>query len=1023
MTARKFIFLILILFFFHIPASAQFYLPGTNPASVRWNFIESPNYKVIYPAGLDSLARIYALNLEKYRIPVSRTVGYVPGEMTSVRMPAVLHAFNAMSNGSVAWAPKRMDLYTSPSAYYPEPIPWSDMLAVHESRHVAQLQFGLSHWFRPFKYVFGEMFCGLLAGLYPNDWLLEGDAVVAETGLSMSGRGRTADFLNYYRIAFDNGDFRNFDKWAHGSYRYYAPNHYAFGYMLLSGMRYLYDVPDISGQMFRHFARRPFDFAPNRHVVRQLTGTGFYEAADSVMMLYSGIWAEDMESRAPFLPYTKLGRMQGNYTEYTGNLAVGDNVYSLKESFRKSRRLTMTDNDGQERNVGMFGGTTGRLRYSPALEKIIFSETVPDVRWSQKYNSVIRSVNPDNGRKRNITVSGRIFNPFPFPDDGRIAAAEYSDDGRSRLVIIDGESGKIRSVIPVPDTLQLVEPAVLGNTIYASCISGSGYGIYSTDLSDSGSGWTERLSPSPVMISNLDIYGSRLIFSSDRTGTKELYALDTVDGKVYRKTSTKYGAADFTFSDDGKYLFCSMEGIDGKNLVRISTDSLLNEEVDFHERYRYVIADRLSEQERELAEKSLSAQPQDPATQPEISAPKRYRKIPNGFNIHSWAPFYFNYDNLSDMSFDKFYNVLSLGASGFFQNNLGTLYGNLGYSAHKDPYDKSRWRHSGHLNLTYSGLYPVFEARIDFNDRASRTSAITKYFYGGQHLMTTMTSSADRQPYVSGKFSVYVPFNFSSGGWSRGLIPQISYTVSNDVFDKGAYMAAVSYDNATQEIVTNTVGKDDGDKVIRQVLSASLRYYTILNQAHSEIYPDFGIGLESGAFFNPGLTDIVTSSAYLYAYGYLPGITGTQGIKLTALYRRQLFMDKVMFASEGVNMLPRGLGSENSLMSYTASHRSVVKLSADYAIPFYLGDFRIGHLFYFKRAVLTPHFDIALAGKEQLWSAGTSLAIDLDNIFGISFPVSIGVSYSYNGGQEIGRLEKQGMKLRHHFEPVFSISF
>ena len=289
--------------------------------------------------------------------------------------------------------------------------------------------------------------------------------------------------------------------------------------------------------------------------------------------------------------------------------------------------------------------------------------------------------------------------------------------------------------------------------------------------------------------------------------------------------------------------------------------------------------------------------------------------------------------------------------------------------------------------------------------------------------MTTMTSSADRQPYVSGKFSVYVPFNFSSGGWSRGLIPQISYTVSNDVFDKGAYMAAVSYDNATQEIVTNTVGKDDGDKVIRQVLSASLRYYTILNQAHSEIYPDFGIGLESGAYFNPGLTDIITSSAYLYAYGYLPGITGTQGIKLTALYRRQLFMDKVMFASEGVNMLPRGLGSENSLMSYTASHRSVVKLSADYAIPFYLGDFRIGHLFYFKRAVLTPHFDITLAGKEQLWSAGASLAIDLDNIFGISFPVSIGVSYSYNGGQEIGRLEKQGMKLRHHFEPVFSISF
>ena len=126
-------------------ASAQFYVTGDDPGKARWYSIETDNFKIIYPENTDSLARVYAEKLEKYRIPVSRTAGYL---FSGYKMPVVMHAYNA-ANGSVAWAPKRMDLFTIPSAYNPEPMPWSTMLSVHESRHVAQMQFGMTDNLKP----------------------------------------------------------------------------------------------------------------------------------------------------------------------------------------------------------------------------------------------------------------------------------------------------------------------------------------------------------------------------------------------------------------------------------------------------------------------------------------------------------------------------------------------------------------------------------------------------------------------------------------------------------------------------------------------------------------------------------------------------------------------------------------------------------------------------------------------------------------------------------------------------------
>lgn len=1025
--------------------SAQFFLGGDDPASARWYSIESPNCRIIYPEGLDSTARSYAMELEKYRLPVSRSVNYIPGEMTRTKMPVVLHPYSALSNGSVAWAPKRMDFYTTPSAYAPEPMPWTTMLAIHESRHVAQMQFGLSHCFRPFYYIFGEMFNGALAGIYPDKWLLEGDAVVAETALSRSGRGRVSDFMNYYRIAFDAGDFRNADRWAYGSYWHYTPDHYAFGYMTLSGIRYLYDVPDFSGKLFRHYARRPYDIVARNTVSKELTGKKFRELVSESMNLYHSLWKEDMENRAPFLSYSQISEPARVFTEYEENLFVNGELYSLKESFHHGRRLVKIGDDGDEKTVSAFGSEVGMLYWSESLGKIFWSETVPDIRWSLKYDSKIRYLDVNTGKKGTLTGKGRLFNPNPSPSDGHIAATEYTDDGRSHLCILNGKTGAREVSFALPDTLQLVETAWLNDTVYGTAVSAHGIGIYHIEISHLNAHdeeselhhedecpyhheglkykWEKTLEPSPVKFFNFGTEGRFLIFTSDRTGTNEVYTMDPHTGQVWQETSSRYGVSDYTFTDDGEYFICSAADRTGSPVVMMPSDSLLHRETDFHDRCSYPVADAMSRQEAEIAAFYDGGSAANTSSQPEITPPEKYRKFTHLFNLHSWAPVYFNYDNIMDSSYEEYWSYASLGASAFFQNHLGTFTGFAGYSAHKDPVNSRYWRHAGHIKLTYSGLYPVIEAQFDINDRASRTLQ-------GTVMTDIMTGQAGeryeyiyrKSPLVSGSLSMYIPFNFSSGGWSRGLIPRISYSISNDRFDSWKYLAAGIYSPEGKPVHEHVTGITYGKSAVYQALSASLRFYAMRPAAHADVYPEWGIGVEAGASLHPGLSEMISPSAWLHAYGYIPGIYGNQGLMLSATVNSRLGFASPL--TSGVNILPRGLSSDSILSQWAASQGLSAMLSASYAMPFPMGDFHIGNLFYVTRGIITPHFDWSFIGKDHLFSAGATLEIEFGNFIGLEFPAAIGVTYSYNGGPSFKRLSDAGINSgRHTIGPVFSMDF
>ena len=403
-----------------------------------------------------------------------------------------------------------------------------------------------------------------------------------------------------------------------------------------------------------------------------------------------------------------------------------------------------------------------------------------------------------------------------------------------------------------------------------------------------------------------------------------------------------------------------------------------------------------------------------------LKKPERYRKLPNMLKMHTWFPAYVSVDNImNDLSFDPLWQTLSLGLSGVMQNSLATAIGEVGYSAHKDPYNALKWRHAGHFKFTYSGLYPVFKVTFDINDRGARQYTTYADVSDGNIFM--LNSRELSMPYIQANASVYLPFNLTSGGWNKGFIPKISYTISNDIFDTGLSLA----DKGNTDQTNSFAGYIEGKKKIRQNVDASVRGYTMMSIANSQVYPRWGIGAEIGGRISPESFQVLSPMGYLYGYGYVPGIMRTHGLKFSAMWQNKL-RESSPFCQQIVDILPRGLSDNPTLGSYLSLYNSnLVKLTADYAIPIYIGDITLGgNWLAIKRLVTYPHFDYTFSNSGGLWSAGLDLTADLHAIITIEVECSFGLSFSWNGGSAWNRLSKEGIYMNNWFlGPIFNVAF
>ena len=999
--------------------SAQFTVLTGEKSSTKWSQVITSNYWIIYPSGLDSIGLRYADLMEYYRPRVGYTAGYLPNQQFEDNMPIVLHPFTATTNAMVTMAPRRMEVFTfsDPYSLLP-PVSWDRLLSIHENRHIAQLQFSASGFWKGFPKVFGEIAPLYIQSLLLNSALAEGDAVVAETALTSSGRGRTADFLSYYRMAFDTGDYRNWYRWRYGSQRYYTPDYYRVGYMTVAGARYLYDAPTFMSE-YLHKSSFPFRFNAMASTLRQFSGKRLNATWSEITDAFSTIWKEDDMKRGTFQRIDPVVWNESKYytVYYGGVMTSGGDLYSVRAGMDKAMELVEVHPDGSVNPVRPFK-TESKLAYSPYTDCIYWTEAVPDKRWELYESSRIRMLKTGEKTIRDFVSDGRYANPAVSGDGRLLAAADYSVAGSSSIALFSLENGeRLRSIQSLPG-VQINDLAFCGDYVVFSGVSDEGMGLYLTDFQS-----VKTLEqPVPFKLYDIISHEGVIYFTSDKNGTQEIYSYMPDSGIMKQLTNTKYGVSN-PFFYNGELCFSALTP-QGRILARAGEP--FEKVVMYSEHASYPIADVLTDQEnrRESVPDRYVKFP-----------PEEYSKVGNAINVHSWLPIYYNRNGVAGSMAGYSFEFASLGVTAFFQNLTTTLNGSAGISFHVDPFaaveshetDKkgnpiltmNDYYGGFHLNLNYTGWFPVFNLKFDVGDRQSANTVLGIDYSNDSIYAASARSDKHAKPYIGGSLTMSVPFNFSSGGWQRSLVPFVGILASNDQLGEG--YRQIKYNETWQLYEPDEPLVSGLHSYYRMVAGISGAVERPV--ASSAIYPKLGIGGGFQYSANP-----FTRSMFASLYCYVPGLTTTSGIKLASSMQLKKASANTtvadVWAFDMYDMAPRGFYMTNVESLLKLYYLNTYKLSFDYAIPMLPMDFSLRQYVYLRNMEFIPFADYLVADNEKvqdvLYSVGADILFRFEKFLILNNTFKMGVRAAYNGGSLSDRV---GMKEPYSFRFVAGVDF
>jgi len=246
-------------------AKGQFYAGGQSPGNIKWKQINSRNFQVIFPEGFENQANYVTNVLEYAQALDGKTLRNKPPKIS-----VLLHNRSVESNGEVGWAPRRIEMFTqSPQESYAQE--WFQQLAIHEYRHVVQIDKMHQGITKILYSIFGEQITVGVYGLFVPWWFIEGDAVVTETALSKTGRGRQPFFEMELRAQLLQKGIYSYDKAAHGSFKNFTTTHYHLGYYLVGYGRAKYGI-ELWNNALNNVARKPFSITPFSNAIKNTTG-------------------------------------------------------------------------------------------------------------------------------------------------------------------------------------------------------------------------------------------------------------------------------------------------------------------------------------------------------------------------------------------------------------------------------------------------------------------------------------------------------------------------------------------------------------------------------------------------------------------------------------------------------------------------------------------------------------------------------------------------------------------------------
>jgi hypothetical protein len=925
---------------------AQYFQTGQDPASIRWQQINTKNFQLIYPVYFEKQAQTLASYLEKIYEYGSYSLRHNPA-----KMPVILHTQTVKSNGLVAWAPRRSEFYTTPHQdIYPQD--WLKQLSLHEFRHIVQVDKVNSHIPRLLKIVFGEQITALVFGGYLPWWLIEGDAVVTETALSNYGRGRFPSFLMEHRAQLIEKGVFSYDKAYLGSYRDFVPNHYKLGYYLVGNSRARYGA-ELWDKVLTFTGKKPLYLTPVNKVLKDMTGLNKVQLYKSVFDSLKNVWTK-MDNEYDPLPYKIISPKSNIYKIYKYNHWINDSIIiSLKTSYKEISSFVTLKQDKSENKICIPGSI---FNESAGFHDdwIIWSEQIPDIRWEHSGKSLLRMFNTKTKRKIEIDTDFKSFSPAISPDGSEVLTVETDFSNNYYLSVYSIPEGNLISRFQTPDNNYFLSPQWLNNdSVAVILLTAHGKRIAGVDLNSENS---EILIEKDLGdIKQLRVAEKQLYFISSYSGKNSLYKIDLNNLSIARIFESRFGVESPAISPDGKKIILSDYTSDGYRLIQISANHRKIVPLSKIDKGKYPLAEELADQE------AVIPILQDNSTSNYLST--KYKKISNLFNFHSWAPLYIDANK---------YKIFP-GASLMSQNKLGTSETILGYK-----WDLSENTGRFLANYSYKGWYPVFDLNLGLGNRASEYTLIKSTTNTQGEVIkrdTTKQRFMWRESTVTA--GIKLPMNFTKGAFYRLLQPEIHYDFNNykhrpstpEKFYSGSYHSLIY----------------------------RLYFHQLLRQSYQDIYPDFGLIID-GTFRHllnqSGRKNYLSAGQSLF---YFPGLMKNHGIKIYAGIQHKKNKSGPGFSD--VVRYSRGWGR--------ISTTGISTLGVDYKLPLAYPDNNFFGLLYLRRIVTSLFADYThlkgnfnsegkITGEftEDISSVGTEITADV-NFLRFYAPCEIGFRSSY----------------------------
>jgi hypothetical protein len=607
--------ILLWLLFIPKPLMAQYFSIGTDPASVHWEVIETTHYKVIFPKEYRNNAQETVRNLEYLHPKIGMSLNMSPRKTT-----LIIHNRTVASNGVTTLTPKRIELFTaqSPTGYAQ---PWMDQLILHEMRHICQMDKLNSSSLRYLYYLFGDQIVGAVIGLNIPQWYLEGDAVLSETTLSNSGRGRTPIFTAELRSTLLNRGPDSYSKSMFGSYKESVADHYQQGFYLVKTATQQFGA-DFWANNIKQTAEIPIISSPFKRSFKKQAGIRISKYYEQTIKQLEKTEKQRI-ANTTINEHHPLVSDTNQFADYESMAVVDDSsIIATKRQLHKTTRILVIRNGKQQ----VIEENSLIVKGSLTIEKniVCWAERRKHPRWNQSSWFALVTYNLTTKKRNVILKNCRLHAPNISHHADKIVAVEQNTTDTNSLIIYSSE-GKLLQKIAPPEQCTIMQPRWCENdtAVVAILLNRKGKQLVRYSFADKQ--WQKIAIPSYRDFQLWQIIGDSALITVSRNDNTPVCKTSLIDGGCNIAVTLPFDISSAMATHNGKIVCLQTTGLGLKPFSATPTTTSFN-------LFTAHMVDEFSFLNKSDVPIQFDLAPDT------VYLVKPYRRINHLFNIHSWGP-------------------------------------------------------------------------------------------------------------------------------------------------------------------------------------------------------------------------------------------------------------------------------------------------------------------------------------------------------------------------------------------------